>query len=184
MIMMTERSLAGRTHQRLAHGTAVEASRAVEPMLLRLPMSRFVTASARADPGGVHSGLADLERAAVRVAPRRPAGLSGRRCQCCARGIQATGPSCRPLSGNGPLLSPKGAHRPLSATQHRRYSHAEQGSQCTPSPTIDYSRMPRKHIIVCDVNTHNFGSPPRKGVSQELFYKRLRPPVVSKEVIC
>jgi hypothetical protein len=74
MIMMTERSLAGRTQQRLAHGTAVEASRAVEPMLLRLPMSRFVTASARADPGGVHSGLADLERAAVRVAPRRPAG--------------------------------------------------------------------------------------------------------------
>jgi hypothetical protein len=58
----------------------------------------------------------------------------------------------------------------LRATQHRRYrdSHAEQGSQCTPSPTIDYSTMPRKHMIVCDVNTRNFGSPPRKGVSQEI----------------
>jgi hypothetical protein len=28
----------------------------------------------------------------------------------------------------------------LSATQHWRYSHAERGSQCTPSPTIDYQQ--------------------------------------------
>jgi hypothetical protein len=33
-------------------------------------------------------------------------------------------------------------------------------------------QVPRKHIVVCDVNTRNFGSPPRKGLPQELLLKR------------
>ncbi len=49
-----------------------------------------------------------------------------------------------------------------SATQHWRYSHAEQGSQCTPSPTIDYRQC---HVTInCfDVATHLMGLPVRIG---------------------
>ena len=52
--------------------------------------------------------------------------------------------------------------QPESATQHWRYSHAEQGSQCTPSPTIDYRQC---HVTInCfDVATHLMRLPVRIG---------------------
>ena len=43
-----------------------------------------------------------------------------------------------------------------SATQHWRYSHAKQGSQCTPSPTNDCWN---NHLF--DVNSRDFGATPR-----------------------
>ncbi len=139
-----------------------------------------------------NSGLllhADSDPAMFRLRPRRPdyqrrpapgvLPVARRRpgVQVVTRTFEARGST---LVSKGamspPALRPSGItlvvvlYHTGSATQHWRYSrrHAERGSQCTPSPTIDYHNATQT-IDCFDVNTRNFGSPP--GVPQGISRK-------------